>query len=397
MFGLYLNSAAKLDHELRQVVDAVGIDPPTASVGHAFDTIPSVGPAVDGEIGSVLDRPRPGSWTGAAITRSFRMLGREWAKSVLYAAISATDTAGSIWVRPPTGSSAALLTTEVIEGWLGTAVDTGPAGWIRIDGGVDPQRPASLLWWYLEQDGHLALQEARLRALASVSADYLPWLVHGTPRPPISAPNWAAADMATIAQSHRYWFTGIGYKAGMLSHIIGQRHGGTSLSMVDIGSGPGWVPLEMLLAPDSGVASAVAVDRSLNYGALGVTVAAQVGIEQGRFTFSDVGAMAHDWSEADVVTVLASLLYLPRDDAREVLRRAWEALRPGGLLIVHENIQQDAFRGRSKDYDIMFTADELDSFLRPFGPIERWASNTPIVVPAEDAGIKSLFRVVQKP
>ncbi|WP_114591067.1 class I SAM-dependent methyltransferase [Euzebya pacifica] len=396
MFGLYLNTASKLDYELDQVVDAIGIDRPQAAVGHAFDTIPSGPPQVNGETGSVLDRPLRASWASAAITRSFRLVGLEWAKSVLCSALLATEDSGSVWLRPPAGDSTALMTIEAIEAWLGQPVERLSSGWVRIDGGLEPQSPASLLWWYLENDGHLILQEARMRARASGSDDYLSSIVSGTSRRPISSPNWSAANISTISHSHRYWFTGIGYKAGMLSHIIRQRHGGQSLSMVDIGSGPGWVPMEMLLAPDADVTSAVALDRRLDYGALGVSVAGQVGIQPGRFTFSDIGASAYDWTGTDVVTALGSLLYLPRADTREVLGRAWESLRPGGLLIVHENIQQESFRGRSNDYDIMFTVEELDSLLERFGSIERYASNTPSVVGAGDAGNKALFRVVQK-
>ena len=212
------------------------------------------------------------------------------------------------------------------------------------------------------------------------------------------APNWNAANLANISHSHRYWFTGIGYKAGILGHIISDLRGGSDLRLLDIGSGPGWVPLELLLDPASPIANATALDRRLDYGAVGVTVARELELGADRFRFSDAGASGHSWEEPqDVVTALGSLLYLPREESTSVLDRAWDCLRSGGLLIVHENIRQDAFKGRSNDYDIMFTTEEIDALLGRFGPVRRFASSGPTEVARDKAGQRAVFRVVQKP
>ena len=396
MFGLYLNSASKFADEVDRA-RALGVASLTGDgVGHSFDTIPA-GPArVPGEVASILDRPRPDAWTTAVVAPSMRFVGREWSKALLAAAAHGTVEDGEVLLRPPSTPSPALLDRDALEDWVDDPVVDLGDGWVKLSGSAAPA-PRSLLGWYLSSDGQLVLEEARLRAKGAGSQDYLRHTFANAPeapQPPV--PDWKSVDIGAIVHGHRYWFASVGYKAGIISHIVADMHGGTDLEMVDVGSGPGWVPIELLADPACGVRRAVAVDRQPLFGALGSIGARALALEDRAFAFSDAGALGHDWSPCDVVTGLGSLLYLPREDARTVLEQAWDSLRPGGLLIVHENIKQDSFKGRSGDYDLMFTSQEVDDLLGRFGPIRRFASTGPVEVAAEAAGAKAVFRVVQK-
>ena len=64
-------------------------------------------------------------------------------------------------------------------------------------------------------------------------------------------------------------------------------------------------------------------------------------------------------------TFLGSLLYV-RNQKETIVEEIWEALDDDGILIIHENIKNT---GYERDYDLMFTAQELDALLEKFGEI----------------------------
>ena len=68
-------------------------------------------------------------------------------------------------------------------------------------------------------------------------------------------------------------------------------------------------------------------------------------------------------------------------------------LRPGGVLVVHENIKS---RSYTRDYDLMFTVDELEGLLRPLAPIDYFLPTATVQIDGEAAGTKSVFRVLQR-
>ena len=114
----------------------------------------------------------------------------------------------------------------------------------------------------------------------------------------------------------------------------------------------------------------------------------------GRFRFW-LGAIEHySFDETmDVVSLIGSLLYVPKAARKGVLDRAWDALAPGGLLVVHENIKAQSY---GRDLDIMFTVEEIDALLSGYGVIERYLSTAITPVDRETAASRSVFRVIRK-
>jgi len=95
----------------------------------------------------------------------------------------------------------------------------------------------------------------------------------------------------------------------------------------------------------------------------------------------------------DVVSYVGSLLYVPKELLEEVVERAWQAVAPGGVLVVHENIKHKSFKA---DFDIMFTVGELDGLLEKYGDITRYASQYTQMLTKAQTGEKTVFRVVKK-
>jgi hypothetical protein len=73
-----------------------------------------------------------------------------------------------------------------------------------------------------------------------------------------------------------------------------------------------------------------------------------------------------------------------------VLDRAWDALAPGGVLIVHENIKNPSY---TRDFDKMLTVEEIEALLGNYGSIERYLATAIARVSREAAEARSVFRV----
>ena len=117
----------------------------------------------------------------------------------------------------------------------------------------------------------------------------------------------------------------------------------------------------------------------------------------GRYRVVVGAAQDHPFDEGiDLVSDFASLLYMPRGDLKRTLDRAWEALNPGGIFVIHENIKRDIFRSKSY-YDQVFTFDEIEDELARFGKIDRYRSSDLAPMTRDQAGDNTVFRVVQKP
>ena len=205
------------------------------------------------------------------------------------------------------------------------------------------------------------------------------------------------AEMDAFVSLMNYSVTGTGYKSAGLRRLMDEHlPRQTNLRLVDIGGGAGFVDVELLLG-HHGLAEVVNCEP----------VAANLPLIRRlqRWFAPDLGgrwkvslAPAEDYpfdQPVDVVCAFASLLYIPRDRRRSTLDRIWSALRPGGILVVHENIKRPLFA--EKDYfGAMFTVDSLEAELGRFGPIQRYRSSDLQPLSNEAAGDLTVYRVVQK-
>ena len=112
-----------------------------------------------------------------------------------------------------------------------------------------------------------------------------------------------------------------------------------------------------------------------------------------RFRY-DMG-YAQDYTydaEYDVISFVGMLLLIPLEQRRATLERAWEALRPGGVLIVLEVPKSDA--SKSYDYyDSMLTEVEIGDIMS-FSDVFFLDLKGLFPVPATEGAV---FRFMQKP
>ena len=192
-----------------------------------------------------------------------------------------------------------------------------------------------------------------------------------------------------------YLVSGISYKASIISHIVRTlSRAPTPLSTIDFGGAYGLLTAELLLDPSLDFATGVCCEHSSPYLFATTRLYRAMRRElQGRFYFASSRGEDFSWDGSySLVTFLSSLLYMERRN--EVIARAWEHTEPGGLLVVYEVPKSDP---RNKDYDIQFTAAELDDLLGRLGQVHRYSPLAARTVSVDEAGETPVFRAVVKP
>ena len=92
-----------------------------------------------------------------------------------------------------------------------------------------------------------------------------------------------------------------------------------------------------------------------------------VAIERGRASAGDLPGLT--WVVGDALSaplpesdlVVLAYLQLPADERRAVVRRAWEALAPGGtfFLVAHDSTNLTEGTGGPQDASVLYTADDV--------------------------------------
>ncbi len=199
-----------------------------------------------------------------------------------------------------------------------------------------------------------------------------------------------------FTKQHCYFLGGISYKHPLLSHIIHEQvETKEPLRIIDMGGGYGLLAAELALDPTLEIKEAVCADISNVNGMLAARLYADMAEHlAGRLRFICKPAQELEFDgQYDVVSYVGSLLYVPKELLEEVVERAWQAVAPGGVLVVHENIKHKSFKA---DFDIMFTVGELDGLLEKYGDITRYASQYTQMLTKAQTGEKTVFRVVKK-
>jgi SAM-dependent methyltransferase len=280
-----------------------------------------------------------------------------------------------------------------------------------VRSGNAPESNASILNWHFRNFGQLAALNSRIatmpepldrhaieRALTSVllQPDDLDQLMAAAEYTRSFEARGRVAHESRIA-SESYYMNGVRYKAPLVSHIIRTHLGHrSSLHMLDHGSGPGYLLAELFFDQALSIDRAVCCDtwfaNALHIRAMCSDHWACFG-DRMRFSPSAAQDFHYD-TQYDVILFIGSFLYVPQPQRAAALERAWDALRQGGILVIHENIQSPSFE---RDYNMMFTVHELDGMLSHFGDIHRYHSSATIALSRDEAGERSVFRVIQKP
>ncbi len=116
---------------------------------------------------------------------------------------------------------------------------------------------------------------------------------------------------------------------------------GDANSLLDVAGGSGAFSITLCRAHDG--LSATILDFP-NVCDVGVGFVKDAGLA-GRITFRPGNAITSEWPTADVILISYLLSAIGKDDIETVLDKAWAALSPGGLLVVHDFMLDDDGRG----------------------------------------------------
>jgi SAM-dependent methyltransferase len=203
----------------------------------------------------------------------------------------------------------------------------------------------------------------------------------------------ASAFLRTLS----YWIGGLAYKTPAIAHVArlcGLQHGA---SLLDCGGGVGHLAIDCVLDPECPIKRATTVDLSPGNALIFERIARDLRPAlKGRVGFT-LGSFA-SWlpdEPVDMIACLAALMYLPRAQVNATLSAWWDKLKPGGVLLIHENIRQPDTPPR-RDLDMMFDSEELNGKLQPLGEQRFLAATAMRELSAADGAGKSVFRFIQK-
>jgi len=208
-----------------------------------------------------------------------------------------------------------------------------------------------------------------------------------------------------------YQYGGLRTKAPSLCYLLNHFFDkNEKIHMSDIGGAIGSLCFEMLFNGDTQVDTCTVIEISSEYVAIGTALAEEYGqgiSERITFVHNDAGtkggldkpvnsAEPHQYEETDLVTMLGTLLLIPREERTSIIEKSWEALRPGGLLVIHENIRGMDEKKGGEYHNLRFTRDELDGLLSKYGEIRYFHGAYLREVPSGEVKNQTLYTVVQK-
>jgi SAM-dependent methyltransferase len=202
---------------------------------------------------------------------------------------------------------------------------------------------------------------------------------------------------ASIASWLRYRMWGVYYKAPLFAAVLRELlPDGQNLDVVDHGGDVGLIPLQLLLEDRPEVRSALNVEVSSAVVLGGKRLHDHFGSRlAGRYLYAISASEEFEYDrEYDAVSFTHCLLYMRRDRLESTLRRAYENLRPGGVLMLLENTSPPTGAGR--DSAIIFSPDELDELVTRIGPVDYFRVRDGQRCRGEESAEAPTLRVVVK-
>ncbi len=219
----------------------------------------------------------------------------------------------------------------------------------------------------------------------------------GVRRARLRSANRADSFLAQL-KSQSYRTCSASTKSALMQYLAAQYFPGRGdLRVVDLGAGTGLNSLELLLNP-SGIAHVTLVEPNRVHHWPIALMVEQLGERvRGKVTLCDQEGAAYSGTQADIVMVCAVLTMLPAEQRQPFAQGAWNAVAPGGILAVLENMRDpDPVKGGAFNA-MRYTPPEIDALLGRFGPLRYFKSDAMEEMAAPDVGIRAVFRVVRKP
>jgi SAM-dependent methyltransferase len=165
---------------------------------------------------------------------------------------------------------------------------------------------------------------------------------------------------------------------------------------LDIGSGPGLVPMELLLSAPDEISTVTILEPYMSYVDLfaDVFLFMRSRLTSGLFYVQEFVEQYAFPDRMNSISFCGSLLLVDRKVARAVLERAWNALEHGGVLVVFENVRPSG--SPAQPSDLRFENEELERLLSGLAEIQRWHPTALRLCPLEEAASGPLFKSLIK-
>jgi 2-polyprenyl-3-methyl-5-hydroxy-6-metoxy-1,4-benzoquinol methylase len=157
-----------------------------------------------------------------------------------------------------------------------------------------------------------------------------------------------------------YSLFGANQKYFVLERIIRESFGDAKIDGLDMGGGYGFMAAELACAGHT----MQMMDYNARNIAVGDWLARECGVENsltlGIGNIEDISRYAGSY---DLISYFGCLLYVDRKSIPLVIRASMALLKPGGVLIVHEN-PKGVIKPGSADYEKCFETEELIDYLK---------------------------------
>ncbi|HSC17656.1 MAG TPA: class I SAM-dependent methyltransferase [Rhizomicrobium sp.] len=216
-----------------------------------------------------------------------------------------------------------------------------------------------------------------------------------SPAEPRSDPE---ADLFGAIHSQAYRTCSARTKAALAQYIVSRYFPGRNdLRMADLGAGTGLNSLELLLNPGQ-VSHLILVEPRRSYH-WDIAAMYERMREHLHGQVRIVAQTVEDYSGPgiDIGLVCGVLVMVPREIRKRFLANAWENLRPGGILMVLENMRAAEDTDGGKYNAQRCTPAEIDALLGRFAPIRYFMSTAKRELRFKQVGDQPVFRIIQKP
>ena len=361
-------------------------------------------PGDDSEVGHLLAPLPSRAATAVVIHHSNLLFKSSWSRAFLEHAATAVAEDGMIIVPEPRPSRMPLIDAEDLARIFGPPIDS-----MEIDSRTylcfsTPPRtntPSTLRWAVDHQD---ALHDGERDRAALIGGfdigtrpDPLEPLMAAGCTIPAAEPHLHAATDASRAQGlFSYFHVDVAPKMAIMSRLASEVEIERPLHHVDVGGGMGNLGAELILDPSTPVATSLNVEFDAARMIMGRSLLEMYESElAGNWSFQLEFAQDHAFrQQADIISMISSMLFVPRGELLLCMERAWDSLNPGGILLFYEHIKHPRF---VRDHHVMFEKDEVESMLQRFGDFDCISGTSLVSIPNEDVGEKSVYRVLRKP
>jgi SAM-dependent methyltransferase len=338
------------------------------------------------------------------IGRSVRLFACAWSVTLLSHLLRAVVTGGAVFVPVFPAAEAAnkgYWSVTLLSRFFDVESLEAATPYVRLRRQIGSP-PASTLLWFLEttRGGNVPASVTRdeMRQRLRLEHHLRPITLPGryARQLPIENTRDSVLGPAEAISQSLYYIQSVHAKSALVDYILqSELPRKRDLKICDQGGAYGGVCVELMLK-NPGIRKGVCVDVSFGHQLIARDLYSRFSDAlRGRFFFERQSFDQFEYDDRyDLVSFIGgTLLLVSRERAATAIRRAWNALAPGGILVVQEHIKHPRFE---RDFEVMYSVEELDSLLGSLGPIAYYMSTAAKAISKDKAATKTVYRVVKK-